>query len=371
MDSSLPIDQVIQGDCLEILTTLPAESIDVIFADPPYNLQLQQELWRPNQTLVDAVDDDWDHFGSFEEYDLFTRAWLTGCRRVLKHSGTLWVIGSYHNIFRVGTVLQDLGYWILNDVVWIKSNPMPNFRGVRFTNAHETLIWAQREQGVKYTFNHQAMKALNEGLQMRSDWMLPLCTGKERLRLNGKKAHPTQKPESLLYRVLLSSTNPGDVILDPFFGTGTTGAIARRLHRHWIGIERNPVYVNLARKRIAGIMQLEFDPLLFVTPSPRREPRIPFGTLVENDLLAPGQTLYFGSEGTLSAQVLSDGSLKFNGERGSIHQIAHLIRQAPCNGWEAWYYDDPESGQRRPISVLRQVIRESSPKEELPSPEKL
>ena len=270
----LPIDQVIAGNCLEVLSTLPAESVDMIFADPPYNLQLQQALWRPNQTLVDAVDDDWDQFASFSDYDQFTRLWLEGCRRILKPGGTIWVIGSYHNIFRVGTVLQDLGYWILNDVVWIKANPMPNFRGVRFTNAHETLIWAQKERGKPYTFNHHAAKAINEGLQMRSDWMLAICSGKERLREEGKKAHPTQKPENLLYRILVSSTNPGDIILDPFFGTGTTGSVARRLHRHWIGIEINPHYVELARKRIAAVQQTEFDPPLFVSPSPRRQPRI-------------------------------------------------------------------------------------------------
>lgn len=359
IDPLLPLDQVLEGDCLQILDTLPAESVDMVFADPPYNLQLQQNLWRPNLTLVDGVDDEWDHFASFEEYDRFTRAWMQGCRRVLKRTGTLWVIGSYHNIFRVGTILQDLGYWVLNDVVWIKANPMPNFRGVRFTNAHETLIWAQKEHGASYTFNHHAMKALNEGLQMRSDWNLPICSGKERMRNStGQKAHPTQKPESLLYRVLLSSTDPGDVILDPFFGTGTTGAMARRLHRHWIGIERNSGYVEIARQRIASILQTEFDPPLFVTPSPRREIRVPFGTLVENGLLNPGQSLYFGHNGQEAALVLADGSLEFHGERGSIHQIARQIRRAPCNGWEAWFYEDKETGSRKPIDDLRHTFHQ-------------
>ena len=362
-EAELPLDQVIQGDCLEILPTLPEASVDVIFADPPYNLQLQQELRRPNNSLVDAVDDDWDQFKSFAEYDQFTSDWLTACRRVLKPTGTLWVIGSYHNIFRVGKILQDIGYWILNDVVWIKANPMPNFRGVRFTNAHETLIWAQRERGVPYTFNHQAMKALNEDLQMRSDWMLPLCTGKERLRSNGQKAHPTQKPESLLYRVLLSSTNPGEVVLDPFFGTGTTGAIAKRLHRRFIGIERNARYIALARQRIAKILQTEFDPPLFVTPSPRRQTRIPFGTLLESGLVEAGEVLYFGANSEVTARVLADGSLEYDGQRGSIHQIARLIRRAPCNGWEAWYYQDAASGQRLVIEHLRAQIRSEQSEE--------
>ena len=353
----LVLDQVIQGDCREVLPGLPTESIDMVFADPPYNLQLKQELWRPNLTLVDAVDDDWDQFDSFDEYDHFTRQWLLECQRVLKHNGTLWVIGTYHNIYRVGTILQDLGYWILNNVVWIKTNPMPNFRGVRFTNAHETLIWAQKERGTSYTFNYHAMKSLNDELQMRSDWLLPICSGKERLRENGAKAHPTQKPESLLYRVISASSNPGDVILDPFFGTGTTGAVARRLHRHWIGIERNPHYVDLARQRISQQFQPEFNPPLFVPPSPRKEPRIAFGALLENALLQPGQTLFFGARDEIQALVMADGALEYNGQRGSIHQVARLIRNGPCNGWEAWYYLDPETQHYRVIDDLRKQLR--------------
>ncbi len=354
--SELPLGQVVQGDCVEILSTFPSELVDLIFADPPYNLQLSQELWRPNLTRVDAVDDDWDHFSSFAEYDEFTRRWLGACRRVLKRSGTLWVIGSYHNIYRVGSILQDLGYWMLNDIVWAKTNPMPNFRGVRFTNAHETLLWAQKEQGARYTFNHQAMKALNDGLQMRSDWLLPICTGKERLRKNGEKVHPTQKPEALLYRVILASSNVGDVVLDPFFGTGTTGAVAKRLHRRWVGIERDPRYAQAARERIAAMQQVEFDPPLFVTPDPRKLERIPFGALLENGLLQPGQVLTLDAKEELAARILADGSLEFDGQRGSIHQIARLIRKAPANGWEHWYYE--EDGQRRPIDELRKVIRE-------------
>jgi site-specific DNA-methyltransferase (adenine-specific) len=269
----LPLDQVVQGNCIEILESLPENSIDLIFADPPYNLQLRQELLRPNRTRVDGVDDAWDHFESFAEYDAFTRAWLSACRRVLKPTGTIWVIGTYHNIYRVGTILQDLGFWMLNDVVWIKTNPMPNFRGVRFTNAHETLIWAQKQRHARYTFNHHAAKALNEEKQMRSDWLLPICSGKERLRVNGSKAHATQKPVALLYRILLSSSCPGDVVLDPFFGSGTTGVAARRLHRRWIGIERDPAYVELAHRRIAEVSRSKTR-MAFLTCTSRAARRI-------------------------------------------------------------------------------------------------
>jgi len=357
---NLPIDQVILGDCIEEMYKLPPESVDVIFADPPYNLQLAQELWRPNLTRVDAVDDDWDQFESFEAYDRFTIAWLTAARRILKPTGTLWVIGSYHNIYRVGTILQNLGFWILNDIVWTKTNPMPNFRGVRFTNAHETMLWVQKEKGSPYTFNHHAMKALNEDLQMRSDWSLAICSGGERLKKDGKKLHPTQKPEGLLYRVLLASSQVGDLVLDPFFGTGTTGAVARRLHRHFIGIERDPLYVDAARERIDNVHQVEFNPPLFVTPDPRKETRIPFGSLLENGLLHTGQTLYLGQDGDQTARVLSDGSLQYQGDIGSIHQIARKIRQAPANGWDAWYYLDAETNQRKPIDELRKRMRETT-----------
>lgn len=357
--SSLPLDSVICGDCIAEMQKLPAESVDLVFADPPYYLQLEQDLWRPNQTKVDAVNADWDRFSSFADYDRFTREWLSACRRVLKKTGAIWVIGTYHNIFRVGTVLQDLNYWILNDVVWTKTNPMPNFRGVRFTNAHETLIWAQKEHGAAYTFNHHAMKALNEDLQMRSDWTLSICSGGERLKKDGKKLHPTQKPEALLYRVLMASTDTGDVVLDPFFGTGTTGAVARRLHRRFIGIEKDPEYAAAAEERINQIQQVEFDPPIFVSPDPRKEVRIPIGSLLENGLLVPGQTLYLGERG-LSARLQADGSLEYNGEIGSIHQLAQKIQQAPVNGWDAWFYEEPLSKKRLPIDVLRQKIRAES-----------
>ncbi len=359
----LPLDQVLLGECIDLLGTLPAESVDLIFADPPYNLQLHQELWRPNLTLVDPVDDAWDRFADFAAYDRFTLEWLSACRRVLKRSGTIWVIGTYHNIFRVGSRLQDLGFWILNDVVWIKNNPMPNFRGVRFTNAHEMLIWAQKERGTPYTFNHHAMKALNEDLQMRSDWYLPICTGAERLRLNGEKAHPTQKPEALLYRVILSSTNAGDIILDPFFGTGTSGAVAKRLHRHWIGIERQAEYVELARARLAALQPAPYAPAIFETPNPRklsREARIPFGMLLEYGLLQPGQLLYLEGKDEISARILADGSLEIDGKRGSIHQAARLAlggNPAPGNGWEQWYYVDLQTGERSSINHLREILR--------------
>ncbi|MBN1284246.1 MAG: site-specific DNA-methyltransferase [Anaerolineae bacterium] len=356
--TELPLDQILHGDCIDLLARLPEKSIDLIFADPPYNLQLQNELWRPNMTKVDAVDDEWDQFASFEAYDRFTEAWLTACRRVLKDTGTLWVIGSYHNIYRVGKILQDLGYWILNEVVWVKSNPMPNFRGVRFTNAQETLIWAQKHKGAKYTFNHHAMKRLNGDLQMRSDWLIPLCTGAERIKLNGEKAHATQKPEALLYRVILASSNPGDVVLDPFFGAGTTGAVAKKLHRRWIGIERDDTYVKVAQARIEAAAAPLYDEYVFENEEKRRQPRIPFGALLENGLLRPGEALYFGARGDITATVAADGSLIYDGARGSIHQIGAKIKNAPtCNGWTHWYYLDAQTGARVVIDTLREKLR--------------
>lgn len=349
-------DQIYQGDCVEVLNSLPEQSVDLVFADPPYNLQLQQELWRPNMTRVDAVDDEWDRFADFAAYDRFTRAWLSGCRRVLKDTGTLWVIGSYHNIYRVGAILMDLGFWILNDVVWVKTNPMPNFRGVRFANAHETLIWAQKRRGARYTFNYEAMKALNEGLQMRSDWELPICTGAERLRVNGAKAHATQKPEALLYRVLLSSSNPGDIVLDPFFGSGTTGAVARRLHRRWVGIERDEQYVRVAAERISQIEPAPFDPATFAFPRKRARARLPFGTLLERGLLEPGQQLFFRGDPAAAAVILANGQLKLGEQAGSIHELGRALTGAPCNGWEHWYYRD-EAGAPQPIDRLRERLR--------------
>jgi site-specific DNA-methyltransferase (adenine-specific) len=358
--AQLPLDQVIQGDCVEVLRSFPAQSVDVVFADPPYNLQLRGELWRPNNTLVDAVDDEWDRFTSFAEYDAFTRSWLGACRRVLKDTGTIWVIGTYHNIYRVGAILQDMGFWILNDIVWVKSNPMPNFRGVRFTNAHESLVWAQKERGARYTFNHHVMKALNDDLQMRSDWYLPLCVGKERLRLDGEKAHTAQKPGALLYRVLLSSTNPGDIVLDPFFGTGTTGALARSLQRRWIGVERDPRYIELARERIAQVPAAEPDRGLYEFENKRTRARVSFGMLLENGLLRAGQELYFGEAGDQAATILANGHLRCQDLTGSIHQIGKALNKGPCNGWEAWYYFDETENRRWPIDRLRQEVREAN-----------
>lgn len=349
----LPLDQILQGDCIELMRQLPERSVDCIFADPPYNLQLRQELYRPNRTKVDAVDDEWDQFESFEAYDEFTTQWLTEARRVLKDTGTIWVIGSYHNIFRIGKIMQDLGFWILNDIAWIKVNPMPNFRGVRFTNAHETLIWAQKRQGSSYTFNYHAMKALNDDLQMRSDWRIPLCTGNERLKVNGEKAHSTQKPEALLYRVIMASTKPGDVVLDPFFGTGTTGAVAKRLGRRWIGIEKDPRYVEIARKRIEAVVPAP-DETLSVDSQPPKRNRVPFGALVENGYLAPGDTLYFQGDLNRPAQVLANGRIRYhNGVEGSIHAVGKHLTGAPCNGWEVWYYRDPATGALVSIDALR------------------
>src|SRR5580765_6310939 len=315
----LPLDAILEGNCIAEMARLPDKCVDMIFADPPYNLQLGGDLFRPEGGRVDAVDDEWDKFETFEAYDKFTRAWLAEARRILKPNGTLWVIGSYHNIFRVGAVLQDAGYWILNDIVWRKSNPMPNFRGTRFTNAHETLIWASRSEDGRYTFNYRAMKALNDDLQMRSDWTIPICAGGEREKTDGVKSHPTQKPEALLYRVLLACTNKGDVVLDPFFGTGTTGAVARRLGRHWIGIEREQRYVEVARARIDSTLELD-ESAMKVMASRATQPKLPFGTLVASGVVMPG-TMLTDSKRRWHARVLADASVELDGRQGSIHKI--------------------------------------------------
>ncbi len=295
MDAIQPVlNRILQGDCCELLENLPEKTVDMVFADPPYNLQLNQDLWRPNLTKVDAVDDAWDKFEDWQAYDRFSESWLSACRRVLKDTGTIWVIGTYHNIYRIGSIMQELGFWFLNDIVWIKNNPMPNFRGVRFTNAHETLIWACKKKGARYTFNHHAMKSINDDLQMRSDWFLPICTGAERIKINGKKAHSTQKPLALLYRILHASTKPGDIVLDPFFGTGTTGVCAQKLHRHWIGIEKESDYIEIARKRLAETTSQPYEERIFEAKSSvSRKPRIPFASLLEQGLISPGQKLYF------------------------------------------------------------------------------
>jgi len=349
------LDVILAGDCIEVMQSLPAESVDLIFADPPYNLQLRGELHRPDNSRVDAVDDAWDRFASFEAYDAFTRAWLPAARRLLKPDGAIWVIGSYHNVFRLGAALQDGGFWLLNDVIWRKSNPMPNFRGKRLTNAHETLIWAAKSEGAKYTFNYEAMKALNDGVQMRSDWTIPLCTGSERLKTaDGAKAHPTQKPEALLHRVLVASTRPGDVVLDPFFGTGTTGAVAKRLRRRFIGIEREADYRAVAEARLAAVRPADSEAVA-VTTSKRAEPRVAFGVLVERGLLAAGETLV-SMNGRHAARIRADGTLVASEVRGSIHQVGAALEGAPsCNGWTYWHFK--RDGAVVPIDFLRQQIR--------------
>ncbi|MEM9709180.1 MAG: site-specific DNA-methyltransferase [Pseudomonadota bacterium] len=350
----LPLNTILAGDCVAAMNALPEASVDLVFADPPYNLQLKGDLHRPDNSRVNAVDDHWDRFSGFAEYDSFTRAWLAAARRVLKPDGAIWVIGSYHNVFRVGAALQDAGFWILNDVVWRKSNPMPNFRGKRLTNAHETLIWAGKSEASKYTFNYEALKALNEGIQMRSDWTLPICTGHERLKDGaGDKAHPTQKPEALLHRVLVATTQPGDVVLDPFFGTGTTGAVAKMLGREWIGIEREVAYRDLATARIGQVRKFDRE-ALEVSASKRAEPRVPFGQLVERGMLRPGEVLT-GPRGQ-TAKVRADGTLISGDAKGSIHQVGAAIEGAPsCNGWTFWHFK--RDGRAVPIDALRQQIR--------------
>ncbi|MCS6761922.1 MAG: modification methylase [Candidatus Devosia symbiotica] len=343
------------GDCIDHMNAMPAGSVDLIFADPPYNLQLDQGLTRPDQSKVDAVDDDWDKFNSFAHYDKFTRAWLKAARQVLKPDGALWVIGSYHNIFRVGSALQDLDFWMLNDIVWRKANPMPNFRGTRFTNAHETLIWAAKSQKSRVTFNYEAMKLANDDTQMRSDWLFPICTGAERLKDDDdEKVHPTQKPEALLFRILNATTKPGDVVLDPFFGTGTTGAVARKLGRHFIGIEREDSYINAALKRIATIRPSIFEALQSVTPK-RKEVRIPFGSLIEQGLIEPGTQLFDLSK-RFFAMVRADGSLVSGSHQGSIHKVGALVQGAEaCNGWIFWHHE--HAGRAAPIDELRAGVR--------------
>jgi len=358
-DSALPLDRILQGDSIEVLASLPERSVDLVFADPPYNLQLEGELRRPNNSKVDAVDDAWDQFESFEAYDTFSRAWLTAARRVLKDDGAIWVIGSYHNIYRLGATMQDLGFWFLNDIVWRKTNPMPNFKGTRFTNAHETLLWcAKSREQKRYTFNYHAMKTLNDDLQMRSDWSLPICSGRERLKINGEKAHATQKPESLLYRVLLASTNPGDVVVDPFSGSGTTAAVAKRLGRHFIGIERETKYIDVANDRLKTVTPMSPRDLQ-VVQSKRALPRIPFGRVIERGLLDPGQVL-FDSRRRFHARVRADGSLVTDGGmgavEGSIHKVGAAVQGAPaCNGWTFWHFD--AEGKAISIDVLRQQLR--------------
>ncbi len=348
-------NRVIVDNCLTALKGLPEASVDLVFADPPYNLQLASDLLRPNNTRVDGVDDAWDKFSSFADYDAFTRAWLAECRRVLKPDGAIWVIGSYHNVFRLGVALQDLGFWIQNDVVWRKVNPMPNFRGKRFTNAHETLIWAARDQRSRATFNYESLKAQNDDVQMRSDWLFPICSGPERLKdEGGRKAHPTQKPEALLHRILVGCSKPGDIVLDPFFGTGTTGAVAKRLGRRFIGIERDPDYARAAQERIARVIPLS-PSALETQRSKRAEPRVPFGTIVELRLLEPGTTVV-DSRAKIRAEVKADGTLSWDGNQGSIHRLGAIVQgKTACNGWTFWHFE--ADGKLKPIDLLREEAK--------------
>jgi site-specific DNA-methyltransferase (adenine-specific) len=355
--TTLPLNQIIHGNCIDVLASLPEKSVDLIFADPPYNLQLKDALIRPDRSSVDAVMDEWDKFSDFEEYDAFTEQWLSACQRVLKDDGTIWVIGSYHNIYRVGRIMMDLGYWILNDVIWEKRNPMPNFRGTRYTNATETMIWAQKSREQKrYTFNYHAMKNLNDEKQMTNVWQIPICTGAERIKIDGRKAHSTQKPEALLYRVILSSSNPHDVILDPFFGSGTTGAVAKKLNRHFIGIEREPVYIDVATARINAIIPTDHNETTLITPSKRKMPRVSFGTLVENGYIAINTPLYSKNRAH-QAHVHADGGLIADKIRGSIHKVAvKLTGQESCNGWDFWHFEN-EDGKLTSIDILREKYR--------------
>lgn len=332
---SFYLNEVYTGDCIELMKNIPDNSVDLIFADPPYNLQLNNELYRPNQTKVDAVDDEWDKFNSFDEYDEFSRKWLSECKRILKDTGSLWVIGTYHNIFRIGTIIQDLGFWILNDVIWIKTNPMPNFKGTRFNNAHETLIWAAKSKTSKYTFHYHSLKIFNDDLQMRSDWIIPICQGEERIKVNGKKAHSTQKPEELLYRIIISTSNPDDIVLDPFSGSGTTLAVAKKLGRKFLGFEKDKAYVKISKERLAKIKPLEKDLLEIKTE--KRLPRISFGSLIEKGIIEVGETLY-SKDFKHQAIVQSDGSILSSKIVGSIHKVsAFLLNKERNNGWEFWH----------------------------------
>jgi len=353
----LPLNSVILGDCIEVMNSLPPKSVDLIFADPPYNLQLNRDLWRPDNTKVDAVDDGWDKFASLEAYDIFTREWMRAARRVLRDSGTIWVIGTYHNIYRVGSILMDLGYWILNDIVWIKANPTPQMNGVRFCNAHETLLWARKSASAetRYTFNYKAMKAGNEDKQMRSDWYLPVCQGDERITVDGEKAHTTQKPEALLHRVITSTSKPGDIVFDPFCGTGTTAAVAKRLGRRFITVDREQSYVDVARARLDAVVPVDLpDMVSYLIGGPKQ--KIPFVSLVESGAIPAGSHLRLARTQTY-ATVHPDGTIAADGRRGSIHQVSSDILGPPRrNGWDVWHYFDDAAGIERPITDLRPAL---------------
>ena len=347
------LNKIVNGNSLEILKTIPNKTFDLVFADPPYNLQIGKKLKRPDDSKVNGVNDKWDQFKSFDDYDNFCKKWLTECKRVLKDNGSIWVIGTYHNIFRLGYHIQNKGYWMLNDVIWRKNNPMPNFRGTRFTNAHETLIWASKNKNSKYTFNYQSLKCLNDDLQMRSDWTLPICNGSERIKRNGKKVHSTQKPESLLYRVLLASTNKGDFVFDPFLGTGTTAVVAKKLGRNYFGIENEKKYFKTAKQRLEKTIKIE-DHYLDTIKNNKSKPRIPFGSLVELGIVKPGMSV-FDQKKKVNAKIMADGSIKYQNSEGSIHKVAaKIIGAESCNGWTYWHYN--LGGNMVPIDNLRQRL---------------
>ena len=347
------LNKIVNGNSLEILKTIPNKTFDLVFADPPYNLQIGKKLKRPDDSKVNGVNDKWDQFESFNDYDNFCKKWLTECKRILKDNGSIWVIGTYHNIFRLGYHIQNIGFWILNDVIWKKNNPMPNFRGTRFTNAHETLIWASKNKKSKYTFNYQSLKCLNDDLQMRSDWTLPICNGSERIKRNGKKVHPTQKPESLLHRVLLASTNKGDFVFDPFLGTGTTAVVAKKLGRNYFGIDKEKKYFKTAKQRLKKTIKIE-DHYLDTIKNNKSKPRIPFGSLVELGIVKPGMSV-FDQKKKVNAKIMADGSIKYQNSEGSIHKVAaKIIGAESCNGWTYWHYN--KNGSILPIDHLRQRL---------------
>ena len=351
------INKIENGDSIEILKRIPDKSFDLVFADPPYNMQIGEKLTRPDDSKVDGVNDKWDQFSSFEHYDKFSKSWLKECKRTLKDNGSMWVIGTYHNIFRLGYHMQNLNYWILNDVIWRKNNPMPNFKGTRFTNAHETLIWASKNKKSRYTFNYQSLKCLNDDLQMRSDWILPICNGKERLKKDGKKIHSTQKPEALLHRIILATTNKGDSIFDPFLGTGTTAVVAKKLGRKYFGVEKDKKYFQAAKQRINETLEIK-DDYLDILPNNKSKPRVPFGSLIEMGLIKPGTTL-FDVKKRYNAKIMVDGSLKCQKAEGSIHKVAaKIIGAESCNGWTYWHY--VSGNDLKPIDNLREKLRPSS-----------
>ncbi len=348
---SFILNKIVCGDCLKELKKIPDNSFDLVFADPPYNMQIGENLIRPDSSKVNGVNDEWDKFDSFKHYDEFCKTWLSECKRILKDEGSIWVIGSYHNIFRLGYHLQNLKYWLLNDVIWRKNNPMPNFKGTRFTNSHETLIWASKNKGSKYTFNYQSLKCLNDDLQMRSDWTLPICNGKERLKKNGKKIHSTQKPEALLHRIILATTNKGNSILDPFVGTGTTAVVAKKLGRKYYGIEKDKKYFEAAKERINKTIKIE-DSYLDTIENNKSKPRVPFGSLVELGIIKPG-ALLFDPKRKINVKIMADGSIKYKESEGSIHKIAaKIMGTESCNGWTYWYYN--QNGSTVSIDSLRQ-----------------